>query len=405
MYPDLSYFFNDVFGTEVDNWTSIFKSFGFMMGMAFLASGILVKSELKRLENIGAISAFKVNGNNNKYTIGDLIINVVITAVILSKLPYIFSNFDQFKADPASVIFSTLGNWTLGITGALAFGAYTYYEKIVKKAAVSQPMEIIVHPHEKAVDIIFIAAISGVLGARLFSIFENMSAFFADPIGVLFSGSGLTIYGGIIFAFAAVYYFVKKNGIKPVYMMDIAGMGILLGYAIGRIGCQVSGDGDWGIVAAVQPEWWFLPDWLWSYSYPNNVNNEGTPLAGCNMEIYNTGRLAIEERCKAACGMRYCHQLTQAVYPTPIYETTISLIGFGLLYLFKNRFKIPGLVFFVYMVYNGIERFFIEQIRVNEKYEMFGLNYSQAQYISIAFVIIGLIGLILLPKYSKERYP
>ncbi|HMP31825.1 MAG TPA: prolipoprotein diacylglyceryl transferase, partial [Saprospiraceae bacterium] len=266
-------------------------------------------------------------------------------------------------------------------------------------------VDSIIHPHQKAVDIIFIAAVSGVLGARLFSIFENMSAFFADPIGVLFSGSGLTVYGGIIFAFIAVYYYVKKNGIKPVYMMDIAGMGILLGYAIGRIGCQISGDGDWGIVAAAQPSWWFLPDWLWSYSYPNNVNNEGIPIAACNMETYNGIRAVIEERCKEACGMRYCHVLTQPVYPTPIYETTISLIGFALLYFNKHKIKIPGLLFFIYMIYNGIERFFIEAIRVNEKYEFLGLNFSQAQYISIAFVLIGILGLIFLPKYTKERYP
>ena len=405
MYPDLSYFFNDLFGTQVDNWTSVFKSFGFMLGMAFLACGLLLKSELKRLQSIGLIIPFKVKGDASKYTYGDLIINILITAVVLAKLPFIFSNFESFKADPASVIFSKLGNWPVGILGALAFGAYTYYTKFMKETEKPKIVETFVNPHEKAVDIIFIAAISGVLGARLFSIFENFSSFLADPIGVLFSGSGLTVYGGIILAFIAVYYFVNRNGIKPVYMMDIAGMGILLGYAIGRIGCQVSGDGDWGIVAAAQPEWWFLPDWLWSYNYPNNVNNEGTPLAGCNLEIYNTAKGIIEDRCQAACGMRYCHQLTEPVYPTPIYETTISLIGFFLLYYFRKRIKVPGLIFFIYMIYNGIERFFIEFIRVNEKYELLGMNYSQAQYISLAFVVIGILGLVLLPKYSKERYP
>ena len=405
MYPDLSYLFNDLFGTEVDNWTSVFKSFGFMLGMAFLACGLLVKSELRRLENMGLITPFKVKGDSSKYTYGDLAINVLITSVVLAKLPYIITHFSEFKADPASIIFSKLGNWPVGVLGALAFGAYTYFTKFIKKDPAPKLEETLVHPHQKAVDIIFIAAISGVLGARLFSILENFSSFLADPIGVLFSGSGLTVYGGIILAFIAVYYFVRKNGIKPVYMMDIAGMGILLGYAIGRIGCQISGDGDWGIVAAAQPEWWFLPDWLWSYNYPNNVNNEGTPLSSCNIEIYNTTKGFIEEKCKAACGMRYCHALTNPVYPTPIYETTLSLIGFALLYLYKNRIKVPGMIFFIYMIYNGIERFFIEFIRVNDRYELMGMNYSQAQYISLAFVIVGVAGLILLPRYSKERYP
>ncbi|HMP31824.1 MAG TPA: hypothetical protein PKD85_19635, partial [Saprospiraceae bacterium] len=104
-----------------------------MLGMAFLACGFFVKSELKRLENIGAVSSFKVKGDTSKYTLGDLFINVIITAILLAKLPYIFNHFSEFKSDPASIIFSKLGNWPIGVIGALAFGAYTYYSKIAKQ--------------------------------------------------------------------------------------------------------------------------------------------------------------------------------------------------------------------------------------------------------------------------------
>jgi prolipoprotein diacylglyceryl transferase len=265
--------------------------------------------------------------------------------------------------------------------------------------------KITVHPHQKTWDIIMMAALSGVLGSKLFSILENLDDFFQDPLGQLFSGSGLTVYGGIILAFITVYWFVRKNNIKPIYMMDIAGMGILLGYAIGRIGCQISGDSDWGVVAPPQPAWWFLPDWLWSYHYPNNVSNDGVTVNGCNADAITSMKGYIEERCKMVCGMRYCHQLDPKVFPTPIYETVLSLIGFGLLFIYRKRNKIPGLLFFLYMIFNGVERFLIEFIRINEKYKILGFNYSQAQYISILFVLIGIAGVIFLISKNKKQIP
>jgi phosphatidylglycerol---prolipoprotein diacylglyceryl transferase len=403
MYPDLSYLFHDIFGTQVDNWTSIFKSFGLMLGLAFLACSWLVRSELMRLESIGLIkSSIVPNPEKSKLGLSEILWNSFFAAVIFAKIPYIFNHFDSFKADPASVIFSKSGNWIIGLLAGLLYGAFMYYTE-QKRDVTKLPEQVIMHPHQKTMDIILLAALSGVAGSKLFSILENLDDFFKDPIGQIFSGSGLTVYGGLIMAFITVYFFVKKNGIKPIYMMDIAGMGILLGYAIGRIGCQIAGDSDWGIVSGPQPSWWFLPDWLWGYHYPNNVSNDGVTVAGCNADAITNAKGYIEERCKAVCGMRYCHQLDPKVFPTPVYETVISLIGFGLLFMMRKRIKIPGLIFFLYMIYNGIERFFIEKIRINEKYEMFGMNYSQAQYISIGFVIIGIAGCIyLLTKKDAE---
>lgn len=397
MYPDLSYLFHDLFNTDVDNWTSIFKSFGLCLGMAFLACGFLVKAELKRIEAIGLVKPFQVIQKTSAYTLTDLAINTAIVTFMAAKLPYIMANFDAFKGDPASIIFSKLGNWPIGLLIGAVAGAYYYFNKYVKQGQATETT-IMVHPHEKTTDIVFLAAISGVLGARLFSIFENLDNFFKDPLGVLFSGSGLTIYGGLIVAFIAVYWYVKKNGIKPIYMMDIAGMGILLGYAIGRIGCQVSGDGDWGIVAGEMPNWWFLPDWLWSYNYPHNVSNEGVPMAGCDLDKLANSVGYIEERCKEACGMRYCHELTPKVYPTPLWETILSLSGLLVLWLVRKKIKIAGMLFFMYLTFNGVERFFIETVRVNTKYNYFGVNWSQAQYISVCIMIIGIIGIFYLSR-------
>jgi phosphatidylglycerol---prolipoprotein diacylglyceryl transferase len=398
MYPDLSYFFHDLLGTAPDNWTAIFKSFGMMLGIAFIACAWLVKSELRRLEVEGLLTTNIVpNPEKQKASWSEIIINGITATFLFAKIPYISQHFADFKGDPASIIFSRHGNWLLGIPIGLLYAGYLYYENS-KKDLSKLPDTAVVHPYQKTMDIILIAAITGVLGSRLFSIFENMEDFLRDPLGQLFSGSGLTVYGGLILAYMSVYWYVKRNGIKPIYMMDIAGMGILLGYAIGRIGCQVAGDGDWGIVAAPQPSWWFLPDWLWSYHYPHNVSNDGIPMAGCTEEAIRAAQGTIEQRCQTACGIRYCHELSPKVYPTPVYETILSLIGFGILYFLRKKVKITGMLFCFYLIYNGVERFFIETIRVNEKYNLLGFNWSQAQYISIGLVLLGLIGIGYLYK-------
>ncbi len=399
MYPDLSYFFHDIFGTAVDNWTSIFKTFGFMLVIALACCGVLLKHELQRLEKSGLILPKQIQMvSSEKMSLTDIILNSLFIFLLGGKLPRLIGSFDSVKGDPASFVFSREGDWGIGLAAALVTAGYLVWKNqkadpTVKKIEVSQ------YPSSKTNDIIIIAGLSGVLGSKLFSVTEDLQGFFKDPLGSLFSGSGLNVYGGLILAFIAVYWYVKKIGIKPVYMMDIAGMGILLGYAVGRIGCQLSGDGDWGIVAAARPEWWFLPDWLWSYSYPNNVSNDGVLMSMCDPQAFSAARasgLGVEESCQSACGMRYCHQLTPEVYPTPLYETIFGLLALAVLWFNRHRFKVPGMLFFIYMILNGVERFFIEKIRVNEKYDFLGVHWSQAQYISILFILGGIAGLIFL---------
>jgi prolipoprotein diacylglyceryltransferase len=401
MYPDLSYFFNDLLGTPVDNWTSIFKTFGFMLVMALLACGVFLKYELKRLEREG-----KILPQNKKVTISqqvswvDMLMNAALLTFFGAKLPLIIQDTKTFSADPAGLLFSKQGEWLIGfLLGAGVLAYYLYKNSLAPKG--EKETMITFMPSEKTNDIIMIAGLTGVLGSKLFSILENPTDLFSDPLGALLSGAGLNVYGGLILAYFSVLWYVKKIGIHPWYMMDIGGMGILLGYAVGRMGCQFSGDGDWGIVAAQQPSWWFLPDWVWSYHYPNNVNNDGVLMSHCNADIYQellNKRMSMEDRCVEACGIRYCHELKPGVYPTPIYEIFFSLLGFGLMFLWRKRIKITGMLFFIYMVYNGIERYFIETIRVNDKYHVLGLYWTQAQYISVLFVLIGVAGIIYLLK-------
>ena len=159
----------------------------------------------------------------------------------------------------------------------------------------------------------------------------------------------------------------------------------MLAYGVGRIGCQMSGDGDWGIEnLSPKPEWMsFLPDWMWSYNFPNNVINAGVPIEGC------TGK--------------FCMQLANPVWPTAFYETVMSIIIFGILWSIRKHIKIPGLLFFIYLVFNGVERFFIEKIRINTEYNIFG-GITQAEIISFCLVLIGSLGCLILLIKNKKTY-
>ena len=156
--------------------------------------------------------------------------------------------------------------------------------------------------------------------------------------------------------------------------MDAVAPGLMIAYGVGRIGCQLSGDGDWGVIAAAEPDWWILPHWLWAYDYPHNVINGGDAA----VEMIQS------------CTDRYCTRLAEGHYPTPIYETTATfLIGLLLWSLRKKLTYLPGMLFAIYLITNGIERFFIEYVRVNDQYDFLGLNLTQAQLIAIGFMLAG----------------
>ena len=390
MYPDLSYFFHDVFGTAQDNWTSIFKTFGMFLALAFLASGYILYKEFKRKEAEGLLHPIKVKEVHGKgIQISDLILNFLFWFFIGFKFFYILSNFPAFQNDPAGVLLSWLGNWPAGLIIGLAASGYRYYTINKNKLDKPKVVETLVYPHQRVVDITFVAAISGVIGSRLFSILENLDDFSNDPLGQIFSGSGLTIYGGLILAFVVVFWYVKKKGIPPIHVMDAVAPALIIGYAVGRMGCQFSGDGDWGIVNEMaKPGWFFLPDWMWAYDYPHNVADtfqRGIPIEGCEA--------------------KYCTRLAKPVYPTPIYETIASLGIFGILWSLRKKIKTAGVLFFVYLMLNGVERFFVEHIRVNPRYEVFGIELSQAQYIALSFILIGGIAIWIIKRKDKSTNP
>ena len=375
MYPDLSYIAHALLGTEPDNLLSIAKTFGLFLLFAFLTAAALLRSDLKRRERIGQMKGEVVRQMpGGTVTVYDYIFNGLFGFVLGYKIPYIAGNLEAFRRNPASIVFTAEGNLLVGALVGAAFLAYYYY--LSRKQGERKPVRTTIFPHDRIGPITLMAAVGGILGAKFFAIIEYLPRFFEDPLGVLFSGDGLAIYGGLIGGAVAVMWYARKHGIPALPLADATAPGLIVAYGVGRMGCQLSGDGDWGIVAGPQPGWWFFPDWAWSFTFPHNVLERGVAIAGCTYD--------------------YCRELPEAVYPTSIYETLLAFAIGGLLWALRKRLTyFPGTLFSIYLLLNGVERFLIEFIRVNDRYSVLGFELSQAQLIAIAFMALGLIGIFV----------
>ena len=354
-----------------------------MLALAILTSAYFLNLELKRKEAQGLFTPTLVKTTiGGPATLTEILFNAVFGFLVGFKLVHIALNFEAFRTDAPSVFFSGEGNWIAGIIGALAFAGYKYWEREKAKLPTPKIKETIVKPSDRIGDITLIAAFTGILGAKFFAIFEELDGltletFFAN----LFSGGGLAIYGGLIGGFIGVVWYLKKHNIDVYHVADAVAPALIIGYGVGRIGCQLAGDGDWGIDAELPPpSWWFFPDWLWAYDYPQNVLNQGVPIEGCEH--------------------LYCRKLAQPVYPTPIYEVVMAFGIAAILWALRKRLHVPGQLFCVYLMLNGFERFWIEKIRVNAKYDIFGFNPTQAEIIAVALFLIGLIGFFVLKNRS-----
>ena len=302
------------------------------------------------------------------------------------KVVHIALNFSEFQADAPGFLFSTKGNVLAGILGAIALAGIKYWEKDKQKLTKPKVEESLVYPSDRIGDITLIAAFTGILGAKFFAIFEDMRNLTMDNFfHALFSGGGLAIYGGLIGGFIGVVWYLKKHKINVSHVADAVAPALIIGYGVGRIGCQLSGDGDWGIVNELtQPSWWFLPDWLWAYDYPQNVLNNGLPIEGCEGN--------------------YCRALAKAVFPTPMYEMVMAFAIAGILWALRKRLPVPGMLFCVYLILNGFERFWIEKIRVNAEYDIFGYHPTQAEIIAVLLFLIGSVGYFVLRKRGEALF-
>ncbi len=201
--------------------------------------------------------------------------------------------------------------------------------------------------HSDAFLIIGIAGLAGIVGARLYHVLESPAEFFADPWPLLISRFGFAWFGGFLGGFAALLILARREKIPTLVILDACSPAAAVGYAIGRIGCLLSGDGDYGIPTT-------LP---WGMSFPNGV-------------------VPTNDR----------------VHPTPLYEFFVwMLIAYILWRLgayFLKQEKSAGLVFSGYLILTGIARFLVEMIRLNPR-SFFGM--SNAQAASVASILLGVV--------------
>jgi phosphatidylglycerol---prolipoprotein diacylglyceryl transferase len=232
---------------------------------------------------------------------------------------------------------------TFGVAFAIGF--------LACGAVVARRLRELGRPVDWAYEITFAALIGGIVGARAYYLIEKAGSLHGSLIGNIFSGSGLVWYGGAIGGAIGVLSWMRWRGVLEWRMLDMCATALTLGYAIGRIGCQVSGDGDYGMRST-------LPT---SMAYPHGT--VPTPPG-------------------------------VTVLPTPIYETFVMcLLAYGLWQL-RDRVR-PGVIFALYLLGSGLERFLVEFIRRNKELAL-GLTGPQLE--SAVLILIGATWLTLMVR-------
>jgi len=427
MYPNLYYAFKDFFGVD---WPALrfINSFGFFVAFAFLAAAYVLTQELRRRERLGLMQFTEMKiVVGRTASLSELVFNFVLGFLLGYKILGLFLADKSVTDDPQVFIFSTQGHLPAGLLLGGIFAFVKWWEKNKQKLAKPEERTIRIWPRDRVGDMVILAAVFGFLGAKIFHNLENWNEFWRSPIEALLSFSGLTFYGGLICATIAIIWYAKKHRIAVRHLADSIAPALMIAYAIGRIGCQVSGDGDWGILNSAyisSPEgkvvtsdsvafnktlaansaiymeqsgytsinqvqhkqvvgasW--LPTWLIAYNFPHNVINEGVSLKDCSGQ--------------------YCRQLPIPVFPTAFYETVICLLLTAFIFFLRSHLTVPGTIFAAYLILNGLERFFIEKIRVNTQYDILGFHPTQAELISSFLVLTGIILFVFCNRKNKAE--
>lgn len=169
-----------------------------------------------------------------------------------------------------------------------------------------------------------------------------------------------------------------------MHMADALAPALILGYSLGRLGCHIAGDGDWGINNPKSNPFSWLPNWLWSYDYPHNILRKGIYMQGCTWDDY-------------------CYKLAVPVYPTPLYELVMGLIIVLVLLFALRHEKLAGRVSAYCLMLMGIERFLIEKIRVDIRYNLFGLHPTQAEILAVFCFCCGMLLFFIAPKLNANK--
>ncbi|MFA4923356.1 MAG: prolipoprotein diacylglyceryl transferase [Ignavibacteriaceae bacterium] len=225
-----------------------------------------------------------------------------------------------------------------------------------------------------ASEVTLLAIIFGIAGSKLFNLFENWNDFLADPFGMIFSAGGLTFYGGLILAIIAIMIFLKRKKIPFLYIADAASPSLALAYGIGRIGCHLAGDGDYGLPTS-------LP---WGTNYQNGIVKPSLMFQGSEIaKSFPNGIIPNNT----------------PLHPTPIYEFIIGVIIFYILWQLRKKDYHNGILFMIYLIFSGFARFFVEFIRLNPLL-LFGL--SEAQLISLVLIVVGIVGIFFINKFPDR---
>jgi prolipoprotein diacylglyceryltransferase len=382
MYPNFYYIFQDWFGLEIDG-LKLINSFGFFVAISFILANYIMTKELKRKFNDGVLGKkqFITILKGKAFSVSDYVTAAITGFIIGFKFLPVLIDFSVVNNDPQSYILSTKGDFIYGLLVMLAFLGFNYWQDKKQRLPEIVKEQKQIDPSYHMGAITMAAFIGGIFGAKLFHILENMSQFYANPMDSIMSFSGLTYYGGLIVGAASVLFVANKRGIPVLHMLDVGGPAMMLAYGTGRIGCHVSGDGDWGIVNELpKPNWMnLLPDWMWAYNYPNNVNKVCNPFTETDPRYLEN----------INCDFSETPYLIANVFPTPLYEAIACTILFFVLWMLRKRLKYAGVLFGIYLILNGLERFLIEKIRVNTIMDSF--NMTQAEIISFSLMLLGVL--------------
>jgi hypothetical protein len=248
MYPNLYYAVKDLFGLDL-KFLHFINSFGFFVALSFIGAAMVLTHELKRKESQGLLEAEEETIVVGKIAgPGELLTNFLLGFLIGYKIIGLFTANTPLTQNPADFIFSSAGNGWAGLALGLVFAGLKWREKNKQKLPQPEERKIRIWPHDRVGDIVIFAAVFGFLGAKIFNSLETWDDFIRNPVESLISFSGLTFYGGLIVAALSIWYYARKHKLGFWHLNDSAAPALMLAYGTGRIGCQVAGDGDWGIV-------------------------------------------------------------------------------------------------------------------------------------------------------------
>lgn len=228
------------------------------------------------------------------------------------------------------------------------------------------------------------AALAGLAGARLWDIWDNFPIYMQHPWSVVFSGSGFVWYGGLVGGAIAVYIVARRYGVAFLTTADMAALGVLIGHAFGRMGCLLSGDGDWGLPTRMP----------WGMAYPNAI-------VGWNADTV----LKLNARGQLVSG----YSPGVRVHPTPIYEAVLYVAIFVLLWSIRKRAGVEGRIFYLFLILAGAARFAVEFWRINPRvlwglteYQLFSILMTAAGTIAFLFTLNRKPEAALAKATSKE---